>query len=43
MRYSENKMSKSTKMTTGPLKADGTADMRYKANKTTVKSTKTKM
>ena len=43
MRYSENKMSKSTKTTTGPMKADGTADMRYKANKTTVKTTKTKM
>jgi len=40
MRYSENKMTKTTKMSTGP---DGTPDMRYKPNKTTKVTTKTKM
>jgi hypothetical protein len=40
MRYSENKSS--TQVTTGPKKADGTADMRYKANKSTKVMTKTK-
>jgi len=41
MRYKDSKTTKTT--STGPMKADGTPDMRYKTNKTTVKTSKTKM